>query len=59
VESVHRVDACHMIRRRVAELGMCVKVRRHTFRVTGITAWLEAGGTIENAQAMAAPRRKS
>ena len=26
----------------------------HTFRATGITADLEAGGTLENAQAMAA-----
>jgi hypothetical protein len=26
----------------------------HTFRVTGITVYLEAGGTLENAQAMAA-----
>jgi integrase/recombinase XerD len=26
----------------------------HTFRETGITAYLEAGGTLENAQAMAA-----
>jgi hypothetical protein len=25
-----------------------------TFRATGITAYLEAGGTLENAQAMAA-----
>jgi hypothetical protein len=28
--------------------------RLHTFRATGITAYLEAGGTLENAQAMAA-----
>jgi integrase len=26
----------------------------HTFRSTGITAYLETGGTLENAQAMAA-----
>jgi integrase len=26
----------------------------HTFRATGITAYLEAGGTLENAQLMAA-----
>ena len=29
-------------------------IGRPTFRATGITAYLEAGGTIENAQAMAA-----
>jgi hypothetical protein len=28
--------------------------RRYTFRATGITAYLEAGGTLENAQLMAA-----
>jgi hypothetical protein len=31
------------------EIAVC-----HTFRATGITAYLEAGGTLENAQAMAA-----
>jgi integrase len=30
------------------------KIGCHTFRATGITAYLEAGGTLENAQAMAA-----
>jgi hypothetical protein len=32
--------------------GECVGC--HTFRATGITAYLEAGGTLENAQSMAA-----
>jgi integrase/recombinase XerD len=32
-----------------------VKIGCHSFRATGITAYLEAGGTLENAQAMAAP----
>jgi hypothetical protein len=40
--------------RRAADLGMKVKIGCHTFRATGITAYLEAGGTLENAQAMAA-----
>jgi integrase/recombinase XerD len=39
---------------RAAEIGMRIKVGCHTFRATGITAYLEAGGTLENAQAMAA-----
>jgi integrase/recombinase XerD len=43
-----------MIQRRAAELGMKVKIGSHTFRATGITAYLEAGGTLENAQLMAA-----
>ena len=53
-KAMHRVDAWRMIQRRSAELGMRVKIGCHTFRATGITAYLEAGGTLENAQAMAA-----
>ena len=49
-----RVDAWRMIQRRAAELGMRVKIGCHTFRATGITAYLGAGGTLENAQLMAA-----
>ena len=37
-----------------AELGLPVLIGCHTFRATGITAYLEAGGSLENAQAMAA-----
>ena len=33
---------------------MKVRIGYHTFRATGITAYLDAGGTLENAQAMAA-----
>lgn len=43
-----------MIRRRTAKAGFRVKLGCHVFRATGITAYLEAGGTLENAQAMAA-----
>jgi hypothetical protein len=32
--------------RRVNELGMKVKIGCHTFRATGITAYLEAGGSL-------------
>ena len=31
-----------------------MRINCHTFQATGITAYLEAGGTLENAQAMAA-----
>src|SRR5271167_4370313 len=51
---MNRVDAWRMIQRRAAELGTRVRIGCHTFRATGITAYLEAGGTLENAQAMAA-----
>jgi site-specific recombinase XerD len=53
-DAMHRVDAYRMIQRRAAELGLKVRIGCHTFRATGITAYLEAGGTLENAQAMAA-----
>ena len=52
--AMHRIDAYRMIRRRAAALGLKVRINCHTFRATGITAYMEAGGTLENAQAMAA-----
>jgi site-specific recombinase XerD len=51
---MNRIDAYRMVRRRTAEAGFKVKLGCHVFRATGITAYLEAGGTLENAQAMAA-----
>jgi site-specific recombinase XerD len=48
------VDVWRMIQRRSARLGIKARIGCHTFRATGITTYLEAGGTIENAQAMAA-----
>jgi site-specific recombinase XerD len=53
ITAMNRVDAYRMIQRRAAELGMKVRVTCHTFRATGITAYLEAGGTLEKAQVMA------
>jgi integrase len=44
----------HKVQRRAADLGARVRIGSHAFRATGITAYLEAGGTLENAQAMAA-----
>lgn len=51
--ALHRVDVFRMIRRRAKQAGLNVAVCCHTFRATGITAYLENGGTIENAQAIA------
>ncbi len=53
-KAMNRVDAWRMVQRRAADLGTRVRIGCHTFRATGITAYLEAGGTLENAQAMAA-----
>jgi integrase/recombinase XerD len=51
---MHRVDAYRMIRRRALDAGLDAEICCHTFRATGITAYLDNGGTLENAQAMAA-----
>jgi site-specific recombinase XerD len=51
---MHRIDAYQMVRRRTSDAGLNGKLGCHVFRATGITAYLEAGGTLENAQAMAA-----
>jgi site-specific recombinase XerD len=47
-------DAWRMIRRRAAAAGIKEKIGNHTFRATGITAYLGNGGTLEHAQEMAA-----
>ena len=49
-----RTDVYRMIQRRADGLGFGVRIGCHTFRATGITAYLNAGGALENAQAMAA-----
>jgi hypothetical protein len=51
---MRRIDADRMIRRRTAEIGYRIKLGCHVFRATGITAYLKAGRTLENAKAMAA-----
>jgi integrase/recombinase XerD len=51
---MHRIDAYQMVRRRTAETGLNGKFGCHVFRATGITAYLKAGGTLENTQALAA-----
>jgi integrase/recombinase XerD len=49
-----RHDVLRMIKRRARVAGLSERICCHTFRATGITAYLENGGTIENAQAIAA-----
>ena len=43
-----------MIKQRALAAGLSPKVCCHTFRATGITAYLDNGGTIEKAQQIAA-----
>jgi site-specific recombinase XerD len=47
-------EALAMIKRRAAVAGLPATICNHTFRATGITAYLESGGTVEKAQAIAA-----
>jgi site-specific recombinase XerD len=49
-----RNAALRMVKRRAKAAGLPEGICCHTFRATGITAYLENGGTIENAQAIAA-----
>jgi len=42
------------VKRRAKEAGLPLTTCCYTFRATGITAYLENGGTIENAQVIAA-----
>jgi integrase/recombinase XerD len=49
-----RTDVLRMVKRRALGAGLPSSTCCHTFRATGITAYLENGGTIENAQAIAA-----
>ncbi|UOK73986.1 tyrosine-type recombinase/integrase [Ancylobacter polymorphus] len=48
-----QANAYAMIGRRAAAAGIATKVGNHTFRATGITAYLKNGGTLERAAAMA------
>jgi len=47
-------DAWSMVRRRAKDAGIETAIGCHTFRATGITNYLENGGTLEKAQQMAA-----
>lgn len=51
---ITRVDVFRMIRRRALKVGLSERICCHTFRATGITAYLSNGGTIEKAQQIAA-----
>jgi len=51
---MHQADAWRMIRRRAVAAGIMAPIGNHTFRATGITAYLGNGGALEHAQSMAA-----
>jgi integrase len=50
---MNRVDVWRMIKRRVRDAELPPEVCCHTFRATGITNYLENGGTLETAAEIA------
>ena len=50
---MHRVDVYRMIQRRAKQVALVTPVCCHTFRATGITAYLKNGGRLEVAQRIA------
>jgi site-specific recombinase XerD len=53
-QPMNQSAAWFMVRRRAAVAGIAAAIGNHTFRATGITNFLENGGTLEHAQDMAA-----
>ena len=53
-QPMNQSDAWRMIRRRAVAAGIHAPIGNHTFRATGITAYLANGGALEHAQEMAA-----
>lgn len=48
-----QANAFQMVRRRAVAAGIATMIGNHSFRATGITAYLRNGGTLERAAAMA------
>jgi integrase len=54
---MNQSNAWCMIRRRAKAAGIAAEIGCHTFRATGITAYLANGGALEHAREMAAHER--
>ena len=52
-KAMSRIDVFKMIKRRAKAAGVALDIGCHTFRATGITAYLIGGGTVESAQQIA------
>src|SRR5512135_209501 len=50
---LHRLEVLAMIKRRARQAGLPHTTCCHTFRATGITTYLQNGGTVEHAQQIA------
>lgn len=53
-QPMNQADAWRMVRKRALAAGIIAPIGNHSFRATGITAYLSNGGSLEHAQAMAA-----
>ena len=53
VTPLPQANAFQMVRRRALAAGIGTAIGNHSFRATGITAYLKNGGTLEKAAAMA------
>lgn len=53
-DRLDRREALAMVKRRAKAAGLGDRVCNHSFRATGITVYLQNGGTVEKAQAIAA-----
>lgn len=51
--AISRHDALRMIKRRASSAGLSSRICCHSFRATGITAFMNNGGQLESAQAIA------
>jgi integrase/recombinase XerD len=51
---MNQSDPWRMIRRRAVAVGIHAPIGNHSFRATGIAAYLANGGALEHAQEMAA-----
>ncbi len=51
--AMSRFDVLHMIKRRAESAALPYSTCCHTFRATGITTYLQNGGTLEHAQTIA------
>jgi site-specific recombinase XerD len=51
---MNQADAWRMVRKRALAAGIMAPIGNHSFRATGITAYLANGGALEHAQTMAA-----
>jgi len=51
---MHRADVLRMVKRRARQASLPTRICCHTFRATGITAYLSCGGLLEHAARIAA-----